>query len=184
MYNVLLARKVKFGYNFKIPIMRAIASYLPTGYLTIAALLLFVASCKQKDATEIAPVNMSDTIVTETDKNSKQQIEDTIHLNFIDEKGLFTVQGAIDSIHPRIYVKFENDDLGKFKARIIPIEGKGNIRFNQIVFPNKTADGPFGMDLDLELKQKGKHELIIGHSLMADNPYQGKFKVELQIVGE
>jgi|SRR6218665_134526 len=150
----------------------------------IIVLLSFFVSCKQKENTDIVPVNMSDTIVTEKDKNVNRQVDDTIHLNFIDEKGLFTVEGSIDSIHPRIYVKFENDDLGKLKARIIPTVGKGNIRFNQIVFPDKTADGPFGMDLDLDLKQKGKHELIIGHSLMADHPYQGKFKVELQIVTE
>lgn len=163
--------------------MSAITFHLRMRYLS-TALFLILISCKQKEATEIVPVNMSDTIVSEKDKNIHPQVDDTIHLNFIDEKGLFTVEGSIDSIHPRIYVRFENDDLGKLKARIIPTVGKGNIRFNQIVFPDKTADGPFGMDLDLELKQKGKHELIIGHSLMADNPYQGKFKVALQIVGE
>lgn len=163
--------------------MSAITFHLRMRYLS-TALFLILISCKQKEATEIVPVNMSDTIVSEKDKNIHPQVDDTIHLNFIDEKGLFTVEGSIDSIHPRIYVRFENDDLGKLKARIIPTVGKGNIRFNQIVFPDKTADGPFGMDLDLELKQKGKHELIIAHSLMADNPYQGKFKVALQIVGE
>jgi hypothetical protein len=149
----------------------------------IVVFTLFLISCKQKDNTDIPPVNMSDTIVTHLDKAKgiNQQIDDTIHLNFIDEKGLFTVEGSIDSIHPRVYVKFENDDLGTLSANIIAPVGKGNIRFNQIVFPDETSDGPFGMNLDLELKQSGKHMLVIGHSLMADNPFKGKFKVKLQI---
>ena len=152
----------------------------------IFVIALFFVSCTSKNTTEIIPVSMSDTIVAVHEKaqEENQQIDDTIHLNFIDEKGLFTVEGSIDSLHPRIYVKFENDDLGKFKAKIVTKSEKGNIRFNQIVFPDRTADGPFGTDLNLELKQTGKHILVIGHSLMADNPYVGKFKVELQITGE
>lgn len=66
------------------------------------------------------------------------------------------------------------------KARIVPTTGKGNIRFNQIIFPDKTSDGPFGMDLKIQLKQKGNHIIVIGHSLMADNPFWGKFEVQLE----
>lgn len=155
-------------------------------YSIIFVVSIFFVSCNQKDKIEIIPVAISDTIVSENDKSKvkNQQIDDTIYLNFIDEKGLFTVEGLIDSIHPRIYVKFENDKIGKLKAKIVTKTEKGNIRFNQIVFPNQTADGPFGTDLNLELKQTGKHMLVIGHSLMADNPYVGKFKVELQITSE
>lgn len=161
-------------------------TYLKSKYSIIIVISLFFISCTPKNNTEIIPVAMSDTIVTEKDKSREQnqQIDDTIHLNFIDEKGLFTVEGSIDSLHPRIYVKFENNDLGKFNAKIVTKSGKGNIRFNQIVFPDRTADGPFGTNLNLELKQTGKHMLVIGHSLMADNPYVGKFKVELQITDE
>ncbi|MGV3696086.1 hypothetical protein [Flavobacterium sp.] len=143
-------------------------------------------SCKQKEENTIIPVNMSDTIVTEEDqsKSKIKQVEDTIHLDFIDEKGLITAEGSIDSIHPRIYVTFQIDNLGKLRARIFPETKTGNIRFNQIVFPDQTSDGPFGAGLDLELTQTGRHSLIIGHSLMAEKPYFGNFRVELQINSE
>jgi hypothetical protein len=36
------------------------------------------------------------------------------------------------------------------------------------------------MDLKIQLKQKGNHILVIGHSLMADNPFLGKFMVEFE----
>ena len=72
--------------------------------------------------------------------------------------------------------------MGNLKANITTPTGGGNIRFSQIIFPDKTSDGPFGMDAEIKLTQKGEHVFVITHSQMADNPYRGKFKVELQIV--
>lgn len=103
-------------------------------------------------------------------------------MNFKNKNDLFVAEGMLDSIHSRIYVKFKNEDLAQLNANIIPATGKGNIRFNQIIFPDKTSDGPFGIDLKISLKQKGDYIIVIGHSLMADNPYLGKFKVQLKIM--
>jgi hypothetical protein len=153
----------------------------------LAAIVVFVAfSCNQKEEGKVIPVNMSDTIAASEEKapTINKQLGDTIHLTVKDEKGMYTAEGAIDSLHPRIYVKFETDEIGRLKASIKPITGKGNIRFNQIIFPDNTADGPFGMDLEQELTQTGKHLLIIGHSLMADSPYIGNFTIKLQIAEE
>jgi len=160
--------------------------YQKMKFLVFVTVVLALISCKQKNNIDIVPINISDPVVTDNGiaKHTKKQIEDSIHLNFIDEDRVFTVRGSIDSLHPLIYVKFENDDLGVLKAKVIPLHNTGNIRFNQIVFPDRTSDGPFGLETNLELKQTGNHVLIIGHSLMAENPYVGKFKVELQIIGK
>lgn len=143
----------------------------------------FVFSCNQKENVKIIPVNSTDTIVTEKDsaanKGLNAQLQDTISMLVQDEKGYFSAVGEIDSIHSRIYVKFTNEATGKLHAVITPLNGDGNIRFNQILFPDKTADGPFGKELELEIKQTGEHTLIIGHSLMAENPYSGRFMVEI-----
>lgn len=145
----------------------------------------FVFSCNQKENVKIIPVNSTDTIVTEKDseahKDVNEQLADTILMLLKDEKGSYTAIGKIDSIHPRIYLKFTNEATGNVHAVVTPINGEGNIRFNQILYPDKTADGPFGKELELELKQTGEHSLIIGHSLMVDSQYQGKFKVELKL---
>ena len=156
-------------------------------WIAIVSLLL-AFSCNQKENGKIIPANMTDTIATEKDKANdtvlNAQQDDTIQMLVPDEKGSYSAFGIIDSIRPRIYVTFTNKKTGNLNAAVTPINGEGNIRFNQILFPDKTADGPFGKDLELELKQTGKHTLIIGHSLMAENPYYGKFKVELQVVAE
>jgi hypothetical protein len=150
-------------------------------------LSVFFFSCQQKE-NKTPSVKTSDSILTNTNqeepkqeiKDENKQIGDTIFMNFKNEEGFYIAEGSLDSIHPRIYVKFKDEDLGELKARIVPTTGKGNIRFNQIIFPDQTSDGPFGMDLTMPLKQKGNHILVIGHSQMADNPFYGKFKVELE----
>lgn len=141
---------------------------------------VFLFSCQQKENKN--PATESPTPVVQKEKKQEnEQIGDTIAMNFKNKENVFSAEGRLDSLNSKIYVQFKNDDLGELNAQIIPDAGKGNIRFNQIIFPDKTSDGPFGMDLKMPLKQKGNHILIIGHSLMADNPYYGHFKVQLKI---
>jgi len=158
--------------------------------LLMLLLLIFFFSCQQKENKNNS-VSTSDSIVTNKDtitnkiatnkiEEGNTQVGDTIFMNFKNDEGFFIAEGLLDSIHPKIYVKFKNEDLGELNGNIIPAGGKGNIRFNQIIFPNKNSDGPFGMDLKIPLTQKGNHIIVIGHSQMADNPYWGKFKVQLE----
>ncbi len=149
-------------------------------YVVIVALLII--SCKQREREEIIPVNMTDTIVAEKDNPeiSNGQFGDTIRLSFKQPNGNYVAEGEIDSLHSRIYVKFTNENTGKLKASL-KTSSEANIRFNQIIYPDKTMDGPFGRDIEQELTQTGEHSLIIGHSLMAENPYYGKFTVDVKI---
>jgi hypothetical protein len=147
---------------------------------TLLLLSIFLFSCQQKNDNTIS-VPPSTTVAKEEKKQENKQAGDTIFMNFKNKENAFTAEGRLDSLNSKVYVKFKNDNLGELKAEILPAAGKGNIRFNQILFPDKTSDGPFGMDLKMSLKQKGNYILVIGHSLMADNPYYGKFNVKLEI---
>lgn len=155
------------------------------GKYSLVIMLIVLFSCKQKEVNVIPPANSSDTITTEKDsvgiKSSNQQSGDTIAMLVEDEKDGFTAIGTVDSIHPRIYVKFSNNITGNLKASIQPQDGDGNIRFNQLIFPDKTMDGPFGKQLQYKLKSTGAHILVIGHSLMAEDQYFGKFKIKIQV---
>jgi hypothetical protein len=146
-------------------------------------LSIFFFSCQQKEIKKNpvpVPVSDSVSVIEKENIEENKQIGDTIVLNFKNEKGLYVAEGSLDSIHPRVYLKFKNEDSGEINAKILPSTGKGNIRFNQIIFPNQSSDGPFGMDLKINLTQKGNHIIVIGHSQMADNPFWGKFNVELE----
>ncbi|MDH7462967.1 hypothetical protein QEG73_16850 [Chitinophagaceae bacterium 26-R-25] len=70
---------------------------------------------------------------------------------------------------------------GVLSARIITPDDKDNIRFNQIFMPDKSSDGPFGKELNYDIKKTGLYKLIIGEDLMAENPYKGEFSLELRI---
>ncbi|MDR7370228.1 hypothetical protein [Flavobacterium aquidurense] len=147
---------------------------------------IFFLSCQQKENKKPS-VEVSDSVATNKNigesqqkKEENKQIGDTILMNYMDEKGLFIAEGSLDSLHSKVYIKVKNEYSGKLKAQIIPATGKGNIRFNQIIFPDQSSDGPFGMEINIPLKQKGNHILIVGHSLMADNPYWGKFTIQLE----
>lgn len=144
---------------------------------------VFLFSCQQKENKKTS-ADSPMPVVQEEKKQENKQVGDTISMNFKNEENVFSAEGRLDSLNSKIYVKFKNEDLGKLNAQIIPDAGKGNIRFNQIIFPDKTSDGPFGMDIKIPLQQKGTHILVIGHSLMADNPYYGNFKVQLNIQKE
>jgi len=151
--------------------------------LFIPLLSLLIFSCQQKENT-ISPVETSTPISvekkTEEKKEGNKQIGDTIVMNFQNEKGSYIAEGSLDSIHTKVYVKFRNENPGELNAKIVPTTGKGNIRFNQIIAPDNASDGPFGMDLKIPLKLKGDYVLVIGRSLMADDPFLGKFQVELE----
>ncbi|TDP02208.1 hypothetical protein [Flavobacterium sp. 245] len=147
---------------------------------TLLLLSIFLFSCQQKKDNTIS-ITPATPIVKEKKKEENKQIGDTIFMNFKNEKNIFIADGSLDSLNSKVYIKFKNENLSELKAEILPATGKGNIRFNQILFPDKTSDGPFGMDLKMPLKQKGTYILVIGHSLMADNPYYGKFNVQLEI---
>lgn len=147
---------------------------------------IFFFSCQQKENKETT-ADASDSIPIEKTKEENKpvkeenkQIGDTIFMVYKNEKNLYIAEGSLDSIHSKVYIKFKNENSGELKGLIFPAGGKGNIRFNQIIFPDNSSDGPFGMDLKIDLKQKGDHILVIGHSLMADEPYFGKFKVQLE----
>jgi hypothetical protein len=152
---------------------------------SILLISLFFFSCQKKDNKNTV-VDVQDSIAVKPNKEEvkpkeeNKQIGDTIFMKFKNEEGLFIAEGSLDSIHPRVYVKFNNEDLGELTGKIVPTTGKGNIRFNQIIFPDNTSDGPFSIDLKVPLKQKGNHIIVIGHSQMADSPFWGKFRVELE----
>ena len=80
-----------------------------------------------------------------------------------------------------ITCNFQVRDNGTLTARIITPGGRGNIRFNQIFMPDKSADGPFDKNLNYDIKKTGLYKLIIGADLMAENPYNGEFTLELKV---
>ena len=154
--------------------------------LSLLILCIFCLSCGKKENKYDNSETVQDTVqqktVADTPLVQEENLQtgDTIFMKSKNENNVYTAEGALNAVTSKVYVKFTNLDSKNLKAKIILPES-GNIRFNQIIAPDKTSDGPFGMDLETKLEQKGDYILIIGHSQMADNPYVGKFVVQLEM---
>lgn len=155
--------------------------------LSLLILCLFCLCCgKKENKYDNSSETLQDTVQQKTVADTplvqeeNTQTGDTIFMKSKNENNVYTAEGSLNAVTSKVYVKFTNLDSKNLKAKIILPES-GNIRFNQIIAPDKTSDGPFGMDLETKLEQKGDYILIIGHSQMADNPYVGKFVVQLDM---
>lgn len=70
---------------------------------------------------------------------------------------------------------------GKLYGAITTPTNKTNIRFNQIIMPDGSADGPFVRTIKYDIKKTGNYKLIIASNLMAENPYTGEFELSLVV---
>lgn len=80
----------------------------------------------------------------------------------------------------KMVLKIKNFDRSKIVGTITPENPQMNIRFNQMKLPNGDYDGPFGRELNYEIKQKGEICLIIAKSNMSSGDATGKFKIRIE----
>lgn len=66
-------------------------------------------------------------------------------------------------------------------VQLVPGKPTLNLRINQVLLPDGSADGPFGSQLRYSLKQKGWHALRIGPNRMAEGDTAGSFRLTLHI---
>lgn len=69
----------------------------------------------------------------------------------------------------------------KLNARVKADAPNGNVRIAQLFTPDNNADGPFGQDLEYDLKEPGQYRLVISENQMAGDPYDGPFTLELSL---
>lgn len=82
--------------------------------------------------------------------------------------------------HQQMIIKIKNFNSSKITGKVTSTNPQLNIRFNQIRLANGEFDGPFGADLNYDIKDKGEIWLIICKNLMASGETTGKFTVSLK----
>ena len=70
---------------------------------------------------------------------------------------------------------------GNLYGTITTPTNKDNIRFNQMIMPDSSANGPFDRTIQYDIKKTGNYKLIIASNLMAENPYTGEFELSLVV---
>ncbi|WLD23488.1 hypothetical protein NU10_12355 [Flavobacterium dauae] len=74
---------------------------------------------------------------------------------------------------------FEADTNDIVNITLTVPKDSGNIRINQIIAPDNTANGPFGRTYNDTLHLSGTYRIIIGSSLMQESPYAGPYDVKV-----
>ncbi|QOW10847.1 hypothetical protein Q73A0000_11010 [Kaistella flava (ex Peng et al. 2021)] len=80
----------------------------------------------------------------------------------------------------QMVLKIENFTGKKIDGKITPENPQMNIRFNQIKLAKGDYDGPFGRDINYDIKENGEIWLLIGKSNMASGDTKGKFTINLK----
>lgn len=66
-------------------------------------------------------------------------------------------------------------------GKLMSGDPSANIRFTQIALPDQTFDGPFGRELTYGIKTPGRYALIIGQNIMAGDPWNGSFMLNVWV---
>lgn len=101
--------------------------------------------------------------------------------DMIDARGVGTIHKAKGQT---VYVFFDSDGHTRVSATLSSSDPAANVRFSQIIMPDGEADGPFGAEVDYELKQQGRYALAINENIMAGDPWEGEFSVSVRLDGE
>lgn len=132
---------------------------------------------RQQDANIDTTVVEADTTSAVTDTSTFVATQDSIPLTLIN--GAAT-QKAIMEKGKHVVFSFDIPSPGKLQANVKPEEAKGNVRIAQIFMPDNAADGPFGMEMEYDLKQPGKYRLVVSENQMAGDPYNGPFTLSIK----
>ena len=149
---------------------------------------IFFLSCStsqdKKDSTDTSIQQTTDTVanvvIPASDPAVNTQHGNEIELVFAKDSISASANGHLDSAGT-VSCYFSIAKPGKLTATITVPRPAANIRFNQIILPDGKADGPFGRQLEYSLSQRGRYQLKIGRSLMANDGYMGDFVVRLRV---
>ena len=91
-----------------------------------------------------------------------------------------TITDEFTTDRQKYILKIKNFKDKKIVGKITPQNSDMNIRFNQIKLPNGDFDGPFGQEINYNVKENGEVWLLIGKILMASGNAKGKFTINLK----
>ena len=74
----------------------------------------------------------------------------------------------------------KNFNKPTLSAKINTVEKDRNLRINQIILPDGSADGPFSREMKYAKKQSGTYKIVFGKNLMAEGKLKGNISVTVE----
>lgn len=143
-------------------------------------LVALIMACNQSNnkREDVVTADTSKTLSTDSLKDMETADGDSISLDLKDGSAQ---QEALMAQGKRVVFSFETKILGKLSATVKAAQPNGNVRIAQIFMPDNSADGPFGQDMEYNLKEPGVYRIVVSENQMAGNPYNGPFTITIKI---
>ena len=141
---------------------------------------VLIMACNQSNnkSEDVVTADTSKTLSTDSLKDMETTDKDSISLDLKDGSAQ---QEALMAQGKRVVFSFETKILGKLSATVKAAQPNGNVRIAQIFMPDNSADGPFGQDMEYNLKEPGVYRIVVSENQMAGNPYNRPFTITVKI---
>ncbi|USN57435.1 MAG: hypothetical protein H6766_03185 [Candidatus Peribacteria bacterium] len=115
-----------------------------------------------------------------TDDVSGANHEYTLSFDDVNTTKTFTVYHEAEQSDT---ISFINDGFTQLSVDIVLPAGQtgANLRLSQIIMPDGSMDGPFGLDTTYDLTQNGGYQLILSENMMAGDPWSGTAQVTVAV---
>ena len=151
-----------------------------TTFITLLFIMITISGCKKTNQKQ------SEAIESQTEQESKVTEIDISKENDSGIVNIDVVSGHAEVfVHKKenqtIYLEFLSSGYKKLHGTLSSEDDTANIRFSQIFMPDGTMDGPFGREIEYDLLLDGTYRLSVHENMMAGDPWEGNFKVSLQL---
>lgn len=155
--------------------------------VVISALIL--SWCTQPSSPLPGTLTTGDDLITDSTPDVQEPLEDQLsgdngeYSLFFDDTHTSKTFTLHHKAEQRTTISFINDGFKKVMVDIVlpTTDTWANLRLSQIIMPDGTMDGPFGLQTAYDLNQNGWYELIVSESLMAWDPWTGDVQVTVSL---
>lgn len=143
-------------------------------------LIVLIMACNQPNnkSKDVVTADTPKTLYADSLKHVETAHGDSISLRLKDGSAQ---QEALMAQGKRVVFSFETKILGKLSATVKTAQPNANVRIAQIFMPDNSADGPFGREMEYNLKEPGMYRIVVSENQMAGNPYNGPFTIIVKI---
>lgn len=92
----------------------------------------------------------------------------------------FTIGEEFTDENQQFILVIKNFNKPTLSAKINTVEKDRNLRINQIILPDGSADGPFSREMKYTKKQSGTYKIVFGKNLMAEGKLKGNISVTVE----
>ena len=114
-------------------------------------------------------------------KGAMRTVEGNKIIRTVDASQLpFTIGEEFTDENQQFILVIKNFNKPTLSAKINTVEKGRNLRINQIILPDGSADGPFSREMKYAKKQSGTYKIVFGKNLMVEGKLKGNISVTVE----